>query len=257
MSTAAIEERPWAVVTGGAGDIGRAIARHLAKHSGYRVLVCDVLAQDEGDALTQALAADARVDPGTFGYRRADVRVQHELVDALSDLAPLDLVVANAGIVDSAPFLEISEESWRAQLDINLCGAFNTAQAAARSMVQQNGGQIVFISSWVAQRPWPEITAYATTKAGIEALARQLAMELAPHGVRANVVAPGIVAAGMAKQQMLTEPQYAERASRAIPLGRFQQPDDVAAVVGFLASSGGDYFTGATLLADGGSSVGS
>jgi NAD(P)-dependent dehydrogenase (short-subunit alcohol dehydrogenase family) len=103
--------------------------------------------------------------------------------------------------------------------------------------------------------PWPEIAAYSASKAGLAMLGKSMALELARHGIRVNVVAPGIVAAGMAKYQMDHEPQYAHRISTIIPLERMQTPEDVARATAFLCSDDASYMTGTTLLVDGGCSL--
>jgi NAD(P)-dependent dehydrogenase (short-subunit alcohol dehydrogenase family) len=234
-------------VTGGAGDIGAAIGAELAE-GGARVLLIDVKPREEAEPWL------ARV-PGA-DYVRADVRDRDALRRALALLDPLDAAIGNAGIVRSAPFLDVTEEQWREQLDVNLTGVFNLAQLAARLMVERGTrGRIVLTGSWVGAVPWPEISAYSASKAGVAMLARSMARELAPHGILVNVVAPGIVDAGLARRQRETEPQYAARVAKVIPLGRLQQAEDVARVVAFLLSPGGDYVTGSTLLADGGCSL--
>jgi NAD(P)-dependent dehydrogenase (short-subunit alcohol dehydrogenase family) len=234
-------------ITGGAGDIGRAIAADLLRH-GARVTLIDQKLRDE--------VAETIAELGDVDYVSLDVRDHQAVADALARIEPLDVAVGNAGIVASAPFLEITPEQWSSQLEVNLTGCFNAGQAAARLMVsRKRPGRIIFTSSWVQDVPWPEICAYSVSKAGIKMLTRSMAAELAPHGILVNAVAPGIVEAGMARHQLETEPQYATRAARAIPLRRFQQPADVARLITVLCSDAGDYMTGSVLLADGGSSL--
>ncbi|MFI0454254.1 SDR family NAD(P)-dependent oxidoreductase [Actinomadura sp. 6N118] len=227
------------VITGGLGDIGSAMAAELS---------------GRGAAVTLIDIAEM-VEAGDSGgaYRRADVRDAAAVAAALRSVDPLDVVIANAGIVDSAPFLEITADQWRRHLDTNLTGSFNTGQAAARLMVERGRpGRIIFTSSWVQDVPWPEIAAYSVTKAGIKMLARSMAAELAPYGILVNALAPGIVQAGMARHQMETEPQYAARIATAVPLGRLQTAEQVARATAFLCSEEADYMTGSTLLVDGG-----
>lgn len=247
----------WALVTGGTGDIGRAITISLARDAGLRVVVLDLDEDAAGSAIAEELAATAGVSADRVRYCHGDIRDRDALGRAMDVPGRLELVVANAGMVAAAPFLAITDEQWDAHLQVNLTGSFRTAQVAAQTMkAAGTSGQIVFTGSWVADRTWPEITAYAVTKSAIQTLTRQIARELAPHGIRANLVSPGIVAAGMARHQLKTEPQYAARANKSVPLGRFQEPEEVAAVVSFLASRAGDYLTGSTLVADGGASLG-
>lgn len=239
-----------AVVTGGAGDIGSAMAAELTRR-GARVTLLDVKPAETARPWLETASRHGKVD-----YVLADVRDRAAVDAALTAIDPLDIVLANAGVVESAPFLEISQEQWETHLDVNLTGCFNTAQAAARLMVARGtGGRIVLTGSWVGAVPWPEIAAYSVSKAGLAMLARSMAKELAPHGVLVNVVAPGIVAAGLAKWQFEHEPAYAARASKAIPLGVPQTAEQVARVAAFLCSPDADYITGTTLLADGGCSL--
>jgi NAD(P)-dependent dehydrogenase (short-subunit alcohol dehydrogenase family) len=107
----------------------------------------------------------------------------------------------------------------------------------------------------VQEVPWPEIAAYSASKAGVRMLARSMARELAPHQILVNVIAPGIVYAGLARHQMETEPQYARRIQHVIPLGRLQEAEEVAKATAFLCSDAAAYMTGSVLLADGGCSL--
>ena len=240
-----------AIVTGGAGDIGNAIARQLAQN-GAHVVVWDI------QPPAQAAAAIERVrayDPAA-AYAQVDVRQRAAVDDALAALPQIDIVCSNAGIVIAQPFLELSQENWQAQLDINLTGCFNVGQAAARKMAQAGrGGRIIMTSSWVAQIPWPEITAYTVSKAGLNMLVKQMARELAPHGILVNAVAPGIVNAGLAGRQLREEPQYAARVAKAIPLGTPGGTAEIAAAVLYLASPQTAYMTGSILTLDGGCSL--
>ena len=179
------------------------------------------------------------------------------MTSALARLPGLDLMVITAATVKAQPFLDIDYEDWVRQIDINLTGSFVASQCAAKRMVADKvKGHIIFVSSWVASRPWPEITAYTASKAGVDQLMRQLALELAPLGIRANAIAPGIVKAGLAKGQLENEPAYAARVATAIPLGELQEASDVAHAVVFMASPGAATMTGSVLTIDGGCSLG-
>jgi NAD(P)-dependent dehydrogenase (short-subunit alcohol dehydrogenase family) len=240
------------IITGGAGDIGSGMGARLAL-DGFAVTLVDARVPHNESAFLASLGGESK----QISFRKADVRNRPEIDAILSEfISDTTIVIANAGIVKSAPFLKITTEQWHEHLDINLTGVFNTLQSAARLFAsEKKKGHIILIGSWVGKVPWPEIAAYSVTKAGIEMLAKSAARELAPQGIRVNVIAPGIVRAGLAKHQLETEPQYAKRVAKVIPLGNLQTVEQVAAVASFLCSDGGNYFTGSTLLADGGASL--
>jgi NAD(P)-dependent dehydrogenase (short-subunit alcohol dehydrogenase family) len=233
------------VVTGGAGDIGNAIA-HRLHADGAVVTVFDLAApEDVADRLAPEMS-----------YAQVDVRDRDAVDQALAAIDRLDVVFSNAGTVRSAPFLEVTAEDWDAHLAINLTGSFNMTQAAARLMAERGQpGHIVLTGSWVQDVPWPEISAYSVSKAGLKMLAKSAARELAPHRIRVNVLAPGIVDAGLARMQLETDPAYAARAGVVIPLEELQTPAQVADAARFLASDEAAYMTGAVLLVDGGCSL--
>ena len=244
-----------ALVTGGIGDLGNEMALHLAQ-AGADIAIWDVIDRARAAARLARVEATGR----RVLYQQVDVTDRPGVdgaVNAVVDmLGGLDIVCANAGIVDARPFLEIAQENWQRHLDINLTGAFNTAQAAARVMVARGvEGRIIFTSSWVGAVPWPENTAYNVSKAGVNMLMKQIARELAPFGIRANAVAPGIVNAGLAGRQFAEEPQYAARAKAVIPLGELGTPVEIAQAVVYLAGPQTAYMTGNVLLIDGGCSL--
>lgn len=231
------------VVTGGLGDIGRAIA-HRCHAEGATVTVFD-LASEPDDRLHAGIS-----------YASVDVRDRAAVDAALAGIDPLDVVFSNAGTVIAAPFLDIEAADFQTHLEVNLTGSFHVTQAAARLMVARGRpGHIVLTGSWVQDIPWPEITSYTVSKAGLKMLARNAARELAVHRIRVNVLAPGIVRAGLAGHQLATDPGYAARAGVVIPLEEFQTPEQVADAARFLASDEAAYMTGATLLVDGGCSL--
>lgn len=238
-------------ITGGAGDIGSAMGRELAKQ-GASVTLVDTKSSDTAEPWL----AEVREFSNEVAYITVDVRDRNAVDEAMASIDPLDIAIGNAGIVDSAPFLDITEEQWHHHLNANLTGCFNLGQSAARLMVERGTrGRILFTSSWVQDVPWPEIAAYSVSKAGIRTLARQMARELAKHGILVNVIAPGIVNAGLARWQMENEPQYASRVQDVIPLGEPQTPEQVAKATAFLCSDASDYMTGSSLLIDGGCSL--
>jgi NAD(P)-dependent dehydrogenase (short-subunit alcohol dehydrogenase family) len=237
-------------VTGAAGDLGGAMALELAARGAHVTMLDRVPEAEASERITAVTAA------GSCSYRQVDVTDRAAVDAVLTAVAPLDVAIGNAGIVDAAPFLEVSQAQWQAHLDVNVTGCFNIGQTAARLMVERKTrGQIIFTGSWVGEIPWPEISAYSVSKAGVRMLARSMARELAGRGIRVNVVAPGIVMAGMARRQYETDPDYARRASAVIPLGEFGTAEQVAKATAFLCSPDAAYMTGSVLLVDGGASL--
>jgi NAD(P)-dependent dehydrogenase (short-subunit alcohol dehydrogenase family) len=146
----------------------------------------------------------------------------------------------------------VTPEVWQRHLDVNLTGSFHVCQSAARKMVaMKTEGRIILTSSWVSSIPWPEITPYTVSKAGVDMLTKQMARELSPYKIRVNAIAPGIVMAGMAGKQYAEEPQYRARADRVIPLGAAE----IAQAVVYLSSPATAYMTGTIMVLDGGCSL--
>jgi NAD(P)-dependent dehydrogenase (short-subunit alcohol dehydrogenase family) len=243
------------LITGGCGAIGRVMTRVLAD-AGAVVLVNDILPEDEAkDVLIEAIAWGA----GT-AYLRGDV-ASEEGVDSLfrtldETFGVPEIVCCHAGMAGAYPIDRYPLERFDAMMSLNLRSAFMVAQAATKRWIARGTpGHLIFTTSWVQDVPWPEITPYNASKAALKALMRGFARELAPHGIRANAVAPGIVAVGMAKRQWDTEPSYRARAEKAIPLGYMQPPESVANAFLFLCSDLAAYMTGSVLLVDGGCSL--
>lgn len=237
-----------AVVSGGAGDIGRAIARHL-KDAGARVAIGDV-------APARSVSRQAR----GLHYTEVDVAnpaaIARWLTRVEHDLGVPDIIIPNAAIVESTGPLRLTAASWRRTLDVNLTGAFTVAQLAAQRLVAaKRPGRIIFIGSWAAHAPHPQITAYCAAKAGLRMTMQCLALELAPHGIRVNEVAPGKVDAGLSKRIFDAKPGLRERARREVPLQSLLEADDVARGVMYLCGRDNRQMTGSVLLMDGGLSL--
>lgn len=163
----------------------------------------------------------------------------------------LDAMVCNAGILRVEPLLEMSEESWDAVLHLNLRGVFLGVQAAARRMARAGGGSIVCISSIGALRGAPGRAGYGAAKAGVIGLVRAAAIELAPHGIRVNAIAPGAVVTPMG-EAVYNQPGMREKYLREVPLGRLGEPRDIGAAVRFLVSDASSWITGQVLSVNGG-----
>ncbi|MDQ7026897.1 MAG: SDR family NAD(P)-dependent oxidoreductase [Anaerolineae bacterium] len=239
------------LVTGAAGDLGNAMAVHLAK-AGASVVMWDIQPETAAQKRIEAVQAAGKL----LHYAQVDVRDRVAVDAAMDALHQVDIVCSNAGIVEAQPFLEVSQENWQNHLDINLTGCFNVGQSAARKMVaSKTQGRIILTSSWVGAIPWPEITPYSVSKAGVNMLTKQMARELATYGIRVNAIAPGIVQAGLAGRQLREEPQYAARVAKVIPLGTPGTASEIAEAVVYLASPQTAYMTGSILTLDGGCSL--
>jgi 3-oxoacyl-[acyl-carrier protein] reductase len=237
-----------AIVTGGAGGIGRAVATRLSRE-GAEVAILDVN-EAGAQATASALAAEGRraIGLGCNVTRRDEVHTSIEAV--VTHFGRLTVLVNNAGVGRRAPFLELTDETWDDVLGVNLKGAFIVAQEAARVMAKSGSGRIVNMASVVAEIAHSNQTAYSVSKAGIAAMTRSMAFELAPLGITVNAVTPGTIATNFALGS-LPEIGQLRRLGR-IPLGRFGTAAEVAAAVAFLASPDAAYVTGAMLRIDGG-----
>jgi meso-butanediol dehydrogenase / (S,S)-butanediol dehydrogenase / diacetyl reductase len=250
-----------ALVTGAARGIGRGIALRLAE-DGLDVAVADLPSmRPESDAVVDEIRAQERksvaieVDVSDAG--QVDAMVQ----TTIEELGRLDVIVANAGIADVAPLLDVSPESFDRLMSINLRGVFLCYTAAARQMIDQgSGGKIIGAASIAAHKGFAMLGHYSASKWAVRGLTQAAAQEWAEHGITVNAYCPGIVGTKMWEliDQKLTEasgePKGAAlaRFSELITLGRVETPEDVAAFVSYLASPDSDYMTGQSVMIDGG-----
>jgi 3-oxoacyl-[acyl-carrier protein] reductase len=236
-----------AIVTGSARGIGRAIALELARR-GADVVISDV---------EESMAGSTAKEVSALGRRSLAIGCdvsQREEVDKLvqetvKELGKLDIFVNNAGITRDTLALRMTEEQWSKVLDINLKGTFFGCQSAAKVMVKARRGKIVNIASVVGLTGNAGQANYSASKAGVVALTRTLAKELASRSINVNAIAPGFIETDMTKQ-------LSEKARQAflekIPLSRPGTPEDVAKLACFLCSAESDYITGQVIPVDGG-----
>jgi NAD(P)-dependent dehydrogenase (short-subunit alcohol dehydrogenase family) len=240
-----------AVVTGAAGGIGRALAEGAARE-GAAVVCADL---DERGA--SQVAASIRAAGGSAAAVGGDLvefaAAERLLAVAREEIGGCDALFANAGGSrgETAPFLELDPESWRRMLDRNLTVAFNTGLVFARHMAASGGGAIVFTSSQLSEVVRPGLAHYSAAKGAIRQLVRAMAVDLAPHGIRVNAIAPGPTATP-GNREFFARPDVAETNRRLVPLGRVAEPSEMAGAAVFLASAEASYVTGATLFVDGG-----
>jgi len=244
----------WAVVTGASKGIGAGIAAALVAEGAHVLLV----ARNEGDlvAAAEALRAGAR-DDQEIRTQVADVADRDSvraLLEVVAGLPTLNVFVANVGTGMLRPFLEVSEDDWDSIVGLNLTGTFLCVQGAARVMAGQPEGNksIIVVSSIRGLGARPGVAPYAATKAGLNQLARVAAYELAPEGIRVNVLSPGITATPLSMEH---NPELLRERTVDVPMGRAGSPDDMAQAAVYLAGPGSGFVTGTNLVVDGGESL--
>jgi glucose 1-dehydrogenase len=240
-----------AVISGGLGDIGRAIALELASH-GADIAVCDLNAA-LSDALRQRIEGLGR----RYRFDRVDVSdaqaVSAWIADLESRFVLPTLIIPNAAIVDERPFSKLDAQWWRKELSVNLDGAFNVAHAATSRLIAKGlPGRVVFVGSWAADTVHTQIPTYCVAKAAVRMLARCMAGAFASAGILVNEVAPGYVDAGLANKWVEADPTVRENSRREVPIGALIEPEEVARQVWHLCDPRNRHMTGTTLLMDGG-----
>ena len=248
-----------AIVTGGAQGIGRAISLRFAQE-GANVAVADLRIGGAQKVAEEIVSAGGKAVAMAIDV--ADQAQVQAMVDqTVASLGRVDILVNNAGVIRITPFLDITEEEWDTVFAVNCKGLLWCAQAAARQMVAQGrGGKIINLASQAGRRGEALVLTYCASKACVISMTQSMALALAPHKINVNAIAPGIVDTPLWESN---DRRFAEllgwevgepkrRFTEQIPLGRIEQPEDVASAALFLASTDSDYITQQTLNVDGG-----
>ena len=244
-----------AIISGGLGDIGRAIAWELAS-KGADVAICDVRECGEAADLQEAIGQSGR----KHIYHQVDVSdanaVRNWIDDVEKKLGLPDLVIANAATVTLAGIHDLSPAQWAAELNVNLHGAFYMTQYATERLVARKlPGRVVFTGSWAGHAVHPRLPAYAVSKAALRMLCKSMALELAPNGILVNEIAPGYVDAGLSAGIWNAHPEQRQQAAARVPTGKLISAGEVARQVAYLCHPDNTHMTGSTLLMDGGLSL--
>lgn len=252
-----------AVITGGGTGIGFGVAELLSE-LGAHVVLASRKPENLKAGCEKIIAAG-----GSASAVQLDVRDPERVHAAMQEIGEkhgrIDLLVNNAAGNFYAPSATLSPNAWRSVVEIDLFGTFYCTQAVYPIMAQQGGGRVVSISMTLHYRGWPQMAHATAAKAGVDALTRTLAVEWAPQNIRVNAIAPGPIPtegvkkaftppadSGVADVFAVTNDRMEKYARTAIPLGRWGSPRDIANMVAFLASPGGDWITGSIFVVDGG-----
>ena len=239
-------DRAWtAIVTGGNRGIGRAVVETFVA-AGARVAAMARSPEppDSNGAAIFSIAVDVR-DRSS---------VERAVAAAQEKLGPIDVLVNAAGIIERTPFLDLTEQRWQEVIETNLGGMFRMSQVVAASMIRRRSGRIINIASNNALGGSPGHQAYDASKAGVVGLTRSMAVELAPHGVWVNAVAPGWTRTDMA-MAALGQPGEEDRVCRELPSRRIAEPRDIAEAVLWLATETTRFMVGSILVIDGGETI--
>jgi NAD(P)-dependent dehydrogenase (short-subunit alcohol dehydrogenase family) len=244
------------VLSGALGDIGLATVSALLER-GARVAMCDLTPESDAQARLESLFPSAQ---DSLFYARVDVSDETQVESWLTNVAARwgapSVAISNAAIVKAGSALGVDAASWRRQIEVNLNGAFWVARSAARLMLEaQIEGRIVLVGSWAAHAPHPQISAYSVAKAGLRMACQCLALELAPHGILVNEIAPGFVDAGLSAQLFAADETLKARSCERVPTGEMLLAEEVAREIMALCDFSRRHLTGSFVVVDGGLSL--
>ncbi len=239
-----------AIITGARRGIGFGVAQEMAKE-GAKIVISDI---DQKECENACKTLTKKYHTKTLAVK-CDVSKKEEVENLINQTIKkfkrIDILVNNAGIVKFGPLIGKTEEDWDLTLDINLKGVFLCTQAAAKHMIKQKSGKIISIASIAGFVGFDNISDYCASKGGIVTMTKEFALELAPHNINVNAIAPGIIQTKMTKS-MLEDKKTKESLLAQTPLGRVGTPEDIGKAAVFLASNDSSFVTGHTLVVDGG-----
>jgi len=248
-------ENKTVLISGGMGDIGRAMAIAFAK-AGAKVALCG---SRPASVATEFLASLQQYNI-SCSYNQVDVTdaqaVDDWVMEVENSMGIPNIIVPNAATVTLAGIHEISAEQWSKELRVNLDGAFHLAQSATARLIRHKmPGRVAFIGSWAGYTPHVHIPAYCVSKAGLRMLCKCMALELAPHNILVNELAPGYVEAGLSSDIWEKNPGAVEAAKQKVPIKKIITAEQVAEQVILLCHPNNEHMTGSTILMDGGLSL--
>lgn len=240
-----------ALITGGGSGLGYAIAAQLVKDG-----ITTIIAGRDAAKLQQA-----QEQLGSICFARTcDVTNLASLptfITALiEEFGQIDILVNNAGINQKKEFTEVTDAEFQQVLTTNVCAVFALSREVVKHMLPRKSGCIINISSMAAQYGIPKVIAYSASKTAIDGMTRAMAVELSPHGIRVNAIAPGFIYSAMTAKALDGDPERKAKVLGRTPIGQMGQPEDIGAAAGFLASDAAKYITGVVLPVDGGNSIG-
>ena len=243
------------LISGGLGDIGQAMTIAFAKH-GANVALCGM----RPVPAAEEFLAQLKKYNGSYSYAEVDVAdagaVQQWVLDVEKEQGIATIVIANAATVTIAGIHEISPTQWSRELEVNLNGAFYLTQKSTERLIHhKKPGRVVFVGSWAAYTPHTHIPAYCVSKAGMRMLCKCMALDLAPHQILVNEIAPGFVEAGLSARVWKENAELSKEALKKVPTHKLISPESVAEMVIQLCHPNNEHMTGSTLLMDGGLSL--
>ena len=241
-----------ALVTGAYRGLGFAIARGLAR-AGAHVVLNGRKSPELAAAVKKLTDEGLRADFAMFDVTDPDA-VRTSVAEIAAKHGAISILVNNAGIQRRAPFAEFSKADWDAVIATNLTAPFLVSQSVVPAMIEQKRGKIIHIASLMSDLARPTVVPYTAAKGGVRQLTRGMAIELAPHNIQVNAIAPGYFATEL-NRALLDNVEFNAWVCKRTPAGRWGQPEEIAGLAVFLASRAADYMTGQIVFLDGGMSV--